>query len=60
MTLSVCADTNPENFAKKMSLWCGCNTIGYLIRKGIIDPETIWALQSDGPLYTSLIHNTYS
>jgi hypothetical protein len=46
------SDTNPENFVQRMNLWCAYNTLGYLMRKGMLDPDTVWALQSDGPLYT--------
>ncbi len=46
------SDNNPENFAKRMTAWCSYNMLGYLVRKRLLDPETVWALNADAPLWT--------
>jgi len=42
---------NPENAARRMSLWNTFNTIGMLYRKGLLDMHTILA-SSGGIIYT--------
>jgi hypothetical protein len=32
---------NPQNYAKRLSLWVTCNSIGFLYRSGAIDLESI-------------------
>ena len=33
---------NPENFAKRMSMWNRCHTIGSLYREGVLDLKTLY------------------
>jgi hypothetical protein len=33
---------NPESFAKRMSMWNRCNTIGALYREGLLDLKTLY------------------
>ncbi len=34
------SDVNPDNYAKRMSVWSGCNVLGHLLKKGVADAET--------------------
>jgi len=45
---------NPENAAKRMSLWNTFNTIGMLYRKGLLDMDTILA-SSGGIIYSQWV-----
>ena len=36
------SDNNPENYAKRASVWSSCNVFGHLLRKGVADAETFW------------------
>lgn len=45
---------NPENAAKRMSLWNTFNTIGMLYRKGLLDMDTILA-SSGGIIHTQWV-----
>ncbi len=33
---------NPENFAKRMSMWNRCHTLGSLYREGLLDLKTLY------------------
>jgi hypothetical protein len=33
---------NPENFAKRVSLWAQCDSIGYLYKANLIDIDTVF------------------
>jgi hypothetical protein len=36
------SDVNPENYAKRMSLWASYDMLGHLLRKNIADAETCY------------------
>jgi hypothetical protein len=40
------SDHNPANFSKRSSSWYQYNTIGLLLKKGMIDPDTLFGIQS--------------
>jgi hypothetical protein len=38
---------NPENFAKRMSLWSHCESLGYLYNANLIDFDTVYNVGGD-------------
>jgi len=36
------SDNNPDNYAKRFSVWSSCNVFGHLLRKNVADAETFY------------------
>jgi hypothetical protein len=36
------SDINPDNYAKRMSVWTSCDMLGHLLKKNIADVETCY------------------
>ena len=36
------SDNNPDNYAKRMSVWSSCDMLGHLLRKNVADAETFY------------------
>lgn len=36
------SDKNPDNYAKRMSVWTSCDMLGHLLKKNIADVETCY------------------
>jgi hypothetical protein len=46
------SDNNPENYAKRFSVWSSCNVLGHLLKKNVVDAETLYYA---GALYATWI-----
>ena len=36
------SDDNPDNYAKRMSVWSSCDMLGHLLKKNVADAETCY------------------
>lgn len=37
------SDVNPDNYAKRASVWSNCNVLGNLLKRNLADAETLYA-----------------
>ena len=45
------SDTNPDNFAKRQAAWWNYNTLGHVLKSGMIDAESIYALNGESCIW---------
>ena len=45
------SDNNPDNFGKRTTAWNNFNTMGMLLKNGLIDPETLFGSGRSAPMF---------